>query len=302
MKMFEEYKALEKQINDVKKQRDDVSSEYIAKMLDLSNKHEEEKRKVGYDSLDVSEQEIYKERYLKDSRSLAMEGSDKSKVYIEWLDKNQPQLYSMRNKLLDAGTISWSQVIKLTVELMGIYHGKAYVYKQAKIKRTEYINGMVPYLEWDDADLIICSDKSVNDEFSQSEINVMCSQGDAVLLGKNIAKRDMFSFIIDQDDSLEFVSQFENASFVLDFFKRAIDYKMQTGEELNSSNLCVLKNMYLLDNLEMLEQRYDEIERKSEEEKMQIVKRFEENREFRAKTKAFIKKITPLVPAVVSEE
>lgn len=302
MKMFEEYKALEKQINSVKKQRDDVSSEYFAKMLDLSNQHEEEKRKVGYDSLDVSEQEIYKERYLKDSRSLAMEGSEKSKVYIEWLDENQPQLYSMHNKLLEAGEIPWTQVVKITTELMGIYYGQAYTYMLANVRRIGYINGMTPYYEWDKVDLIICNDKINGDEFTQSEIDFMCSQGDAVLLGKNIAKRDKFSFIIEQDDSLDFVSQFENSSFVLDFFKRVIDYKIETGEELNSSNLCVLKNMYLLDNSEMLEERYEKIDRESEEEQMQIVKRFEENKAFRAKTKEFIKKITPVAPAGVSEE
>ena len=99
----------------------------------------------------------------------------------------------MRNKLLDAGEIPWTQVENITTELMEIYYGQAYTYMLANVRRIGYINGMTPHYEWDKVDLIICNDKINVDEFTQSEIDVMCSQGEGILFGRNIAKRDKFS-------------------------------------------------------------------------------------------------------------
>lgn len=210
----------------------------------------------------------------------------------DFLSENVAAFTWLREELYRCGNVAISSVSEIIADLISVYNGSRYVYKRADVFDFES-----PLSAISSYDLIV-EEASGMDKYEKGELKELEEANRIFILAEDRKKGkpfNLFGFPITEYDKVSFIPVISNFDFLKKFFDRVVNINLSSDTNIDISKLRQLKDQYLCENYDMLEQRYVTVDHNNAVEHSVLVarseKKLQENRDFRAETKKYIKTI-----------
>ena len=212
--------------------------------------------------------------------------------YDNFLTDNAAAFTWLREELYRCGNIAISSAAEIIADLISVYQGSRYVYKRVDVLDLESTLSAVSSY-----DLIVEEDSAI-DKYKKADLKILQDANKIFVLAEDRKKGkpfNLFGFPITVYDKVSFIPTIANFEFINSFFEHVVNLNLSSDSNIDIFKLRELKDQYLCENYDMLVQRYTDVDHNDAVEHSKLVtaseKKLQQNRDFRAETKQYIKNI-----------
>ena len=242
--------------------------------------------------IDEFQEEYIKKMKERDSCPGYVGDREMFELYDDFLSENGAAFTLLREELYRCGNIAISSIAEIVADLISVYNGTRYVYKRADVLDFES-----PLSVISSYDLIVEEDSAM-DKYQKGELKTLQETNKIFILAEDRKKGkpfNLFGFPITEYDKVSFIPTIANFEFINKFFERVVNFNLSSDSNIDIFKLRELKDQYLCENYDILVQRYIIVDHNDAESHSTLVarseKKLQKNRDFRSKTKKYIKTI-----------